>query len=204
LLFKEPASNCELVGLLRTFFRLANAAFLVTLHWVKGHSEVGGNHRVDLLSKFFATHERELGPHDSAYNLSSYATHKRSWRFGFPLSSVPIHLFKPVAESPCGDHWTFGDAFLSSTYSALPLSPAVPRKRKGGDEALNIHSKRISSVLSVPPSPHSSYYDTESETLDFKHDCDPAFLQTPIDAVALASGSFTVPVSSAKAKRKSQ
>jgi ribonuclease HI len=83
---KKPSSNFELVNLLRSVYRLASAAFHVSLHWVKGHSAVGGNHRVDCLSKFFASCEHKVSPGGPEQTLSTYAFHETVWEFSFPLN----------------------------------------------------------------------------------------------------------------------
>ncbi len=51
----EPTSNRDLVLILRSTLIKARSLFLVDFCWVKGHAEIGGNIRVDQLSKFFAS-----------------------------------------------------------------------------------------------------------------------------------------------------
>ncbi len=51
----EPTSNRDLVLILRSTLIKARSLFSVDFCWVKGHAEIGGNTRVDQLSKFFAS-----------------------------------------------------------------------------------------------------------------------------------------------------
>jgi hypothetical protein len=200
--------------MLRSLYQLANKTFQITLHWIKGHSVVGGNLRVDLLSKFFASCEHKVGSDGPELILSNYAVFKNPWPFGFPLCSVPMHLFKPAAELACIANWIYCNAFI--TYAELFPSNAslltVLRKRKSDYEAPDdslersrdvtsgivsvapsllgspkrmklskpktTHvkptlparsSKRLALSCALPRAPPCGFYQTELESLDFKH-----------------------------------
>ena len=90
---KTPGSNKELVSSLRAVFSSALSLFKVELIWVRGHSFIGGNERVDLLSKRFAAKNSVNSPPFSLASLGRYVHVLVPWAFGFPLSSVPPPLF---------------------------------------------------------------------------------------------------------------
>jgi ribonuclease HI len=199
---KRSASNCELVDMLRSLYGLASAAFQITLHWVKGHSMVGGNLRVDLLSKFFASGDYKIDSSSAAKAVFLYATCKHSWKFGYPLCSVPLHFFKPSAESASISNWSFGNAFKSYAELSPPLDACLPvvRKRKAVD--IGPPAKRKAPNLLTSSLLHCGFYDTESETLDFKHgDYDDVPLRSPISLVASVPDFSIAPVASS-VKRK--
>lgn len=52
---KIPSVNGPLISLVRLLHAAALGRFIVELHWVKGHSVIGGNVRVDALAKHFAS-----------------------------------------------------------------------------------------------------------------------------------------------------
>jgi len=47
---KKPVSNSLIVNVLRSLYKLAASKFVVDVHWVRGHSSIGGNHRVDTIA----------------------------------------------------------------------------------------------------------------------------------------------------------
>src|SRR5687768_11585690 len=64
----------------------------VDIHWIRGHANIGGNERVDKISKFFA---KANGPNPPTFHLSSsppYQAISSDWPFGHPLFNLPSHF----------------------------------------------------------------------------------------------------------------
>jgi len=91
---KIPLTNGPITRALRKVFEFAvSVGISVNLHWIRGHSSIGGNERVDRLSKRYAavSGNDKLIPFDGLF-ISHGAT--SSWFPGFPLSSLPVDVFK--------------------------------------------------------------------------------------------------------------
>ena len=96
---KAPLTNGALTRALRVAYAAIPASLRCELHWIRGHSSVGGNERVDRISKAFAS---------IAFN-NSYATFDVSfpahsvtnpWIPGFPLTSLPTSVFISSLPTP--------------------------------------------------------------------------------------------------------
>ena len=85
---KSVKLNSEIISLLRTCYKDASARFLVEFQWVRGHSLVGGNIRVDLLAKSKASACRDSSADFDIARIDSYSVAPKFWPFGFPLSVV--------------------------------------------------------------------------------------------------------------------
>jgi len=181
---KLPGSNRDLIKRLRTVHSKAIAAFNVKLLWIRGHSVAGGNNRVDRLSRTFASlNPPQPAPFDTS-RLSSYSSSSSSWPFGFPLASVPFNcFFSSLPPAP-------------GLIYALPIYPDsfVPRSVNvscvtGGRSSLRLKDLHQKSNLQCNQSKKlkthaesllgSAFYDTETESLDFKHS-DDTCLTTPV------------------------
>ena len=116
----KPTSNSALVLLLRSTLALARSSFQIDLCWTKGHAEIGGNNRVDQLSKFFASKAVPgLNP-DYASLARNYFSCSRVWRYGFPLSSVPCFYFNiPASDLHLNDwsHSIISDDIIARSHS---------------------------------------------------------------------------------------
>jgi ribonuclease HI len=120
---KKSTSNQAAVNHLRNCHSTALACFSVQLCWLKGHANVGGNERVDGLSKAFAQANPSpplpfiIGP-----NLP-YSNSQKAWEFGYPLSNIPFKFFK--LSSGCTNFSRVPLALVPSV--ALP--PTVRKRR---------------------------------------------------------------------------
>jgi hypothetical protein len=100
----EPTSNSDLVLILRSTLIKARSLFLVDFCWVKGHAEIGGNTRVDQLSKFFASAVSFCLGSNYVARARNYFTCSRVWRYGFPLSNIPYYFRVPDSTLHL-EHW---------------------------------------------------------------------------------------------------
>ena len=123
---KPAQTNKALVSCLRQAHTEACALFQVDFHWLRGHSCVGGNERVDLISKRFA---KANVPDPSVFKLADpprFSTAVSEWRFGYPLYGVPVGSFTDLPFfDPMPALQSFGQVVLPPTVSVVP-SQAVP------------------------------------------------------------------------------
>ena len=90
---KLPLTNKLIVNQLRADLIAARALFKVNLHWLRGHADVGGNERVDLISKSFAKSNVPDPPSFTPSAFPGFSTVSQPWPFGFPLSGLPCSFF---------------------------------------------------------------------------------------------------------------
>lgn len=95
---KKPLSNCKLVLLLRKTYASSTSLLPIHLHWIRGHCAVGGNERVDRISKAFSRISTDNSTPALHLNPSSFSSSNISslWLPGFPLTSLPLHCFTAV------------------------------------------------------------------------------------------------------------
>ncbi len=141
------------------------------LHWIRGHSRIGGNERVDRISKRYASiaNNSERIPID--HTLGAHIT-RTNWPFGFPLTGLPEAYF--LLRLPLPPCLAVADQHVSVLRSIIPLpsdllvAAARPaRKRKSVCEAaVKSPPERRSMRLAVLFSPtNSTVLDSESVSL---------------------------------------
>jgi ribonuclease HI len=104
-----PRSNGPITRAVRQAFVGLSSKMRVNLQWIRGHVSVGGNERVDRISKRFAT----VANNDFLSRFNDVFTSQPSsspWP-SFPLSALPTCVFLTNLPSPL----------------AIPVVPAVPR-----------------------------------------------------------------------------
>jgi ribonuclease HI len=79
---KIPGANRTAVLELREAFAKLSLILVVDLHWIRGHSNYGGNERVDRVAKLCASTDK-----------NSHLFSLNEWVFGFPLYNSPIACF---------------------------------------------------------------------------------------------------------------
>ena len=162
---KAPGSNKELVSSLRAVHSAALALFKIELNWVRGHASIGGNERVDLLSKRFAAKNSVKDPSFSLASLDRYVHILVPWAFGFPLSSVPPHLFSshflpfppPKPAPPAG--FDAAPSPLKRSSAVLDngvLVPTGPSLHLTKHTRVGVRSSARVSVNTVPVANHAS------------------------------------------------
>jgi len=92
---KAPKINAVLVKCLRSCYVEISSKLDVTLVWVRGHTLCGGNIRVDLVSKHFASSNTPDPVHFDHDMLNSMTRKSSAWPYGFPLNNVPLCFFSP-------------------------------------------------------------------------------------------------------------
>jgi ribonuclease HI len=111
---KAPASNRAAILELRSAHVKLTSLLRVDLHWIRGHSNYGGNERVDKVAKYCAA-----SPASS--RLSSF----KEWTYGFPLyNCLPGCFIQDISSvaRPCPEVVS-----LDSPQASLPAVPA-PRR----------------------------------------------------------------------------
>ena len=171
---KLSVLNRALIKLVRAALSKATAAFDVKLFWLRGHSIVGGNNRVDRLSKLFASLNAPNAAHFDLSFLSSYLSASHIWPFGFPLANVPFNSFISLPGFPW-PHFSFpafADAYVpKNTISVGTHGVRSSVRLKVLREKPVLHARPSKKpALSPAPPVQSTFYDTQSEPLDFKHD----------------------------------
>jgi ribonuclease HI len=94
-----PLANALAIRSLRKLLDFVQTKLKIAFYWIKGHAAVGGNERVDKLSKRFAMVQgnSEVVDCNGTFSCLSYSA---PWAFGFPLADLPSFLFTsnlPVA-----------------------------------------------------------------------------------------------------------
>jgi hypothetical protein len=181
---RAPVTNRSIVLLLRSVFKKASSSFSIDLHWVRGHSSIGGNFRVDRIAKAFG--KRSVVTPAFNFDSVSFEHCLSDWSFGFPLSALPSHIFEiSIPRFP----W-LSKPPLSSVASFAPVRTKRYRDCSCADFSLTdsvpFNTKRskvwsskfpLSPVASLAPVRSKRYRDrscvdfyiTDSEPLDFKH-----------------------------------
>lgn len=85
-------TNIPVTTALRKAYLTLLQVLPVELHWVHGHANIGGNERVDVLSKSFASSPNNNDARE--FDGFSGTVTCSPWVFGFPLTGLPIHCFK--------------------------------------------------------------------------------------------------------------
>ena len=105
---KTPLTNGPITRAVRNTYQLAlSKGLAISLHWIRGHSAVNGNERVDRVSKLYAFASGNTGP-KSFRETFTYDSTSSAWPHGFPLPGLPLKVFladlpaPPVrVETPC-------------------------------------------------------------------------------------------------------
>ena len=114
-----PVTNANVIFSLRAMYATLITKLAITLRWIPGHAGIGGNERVDKLSKIFALGVATLP--FTHVDFSSDVT-RSEWGF-FPLRGVPINCFVNNLPIPSGISAT-GVVASSSTNASSSGSPA--------------------------------------------------------------------------------
>ena len=84
----RPLTNSELtIRLRKAYTALLITKRVVDLYWIPGHAGLGGNERVDKLSKSYATNTSVVNTVNFTCRFS-----QKPWS-NFPLSNVPLRMF---------------------------------------------------------------------------------------------------------------
>jgi len=86
-----PLVNRDATLLLRKIFREVNSSCSLYLKWVRGHSAIGGNERVDRIAKIFAS--APLLPNTPGPYTFHYFQHYHPFSFFCPLVDLPVSFF---------------------------------------------------------------------------------------------------------------
>jgi ribonuclease HI len=86
-----PLVNRDATLLLRKIFREVNSSCSLYLKWVRGHSAIGGNERVDRIAKIFAS--APLLPNTPGPYTFHYFQHYHPFSFFCPLVDLPASFF---------------------------------------------------------------------------------------------------------------
>lgn len=89
----HPVISASLKKLYRTALEICS----LELHWIRGHSAIGGNERVDRISKNFATSSSTPAHFSLSFPCIERFTH---FPFHFPIIDLPISFFHNNALSP--------------------------------------------------------------------------------------------------------
>ena len=86
-----PLVNREATLLLRKIFREVSASCSLYMNWVRGHSAIGGNERVDRIAKVFGS--TPPPPSTPGPYTFHYSQHYHSFSFFCPLVDLPASFF---------------------------------------------------------------------------------------------------------------
>ena len=124
----KVTTNVALATLLRSTIATARDLFTVELYWVKGHSDFGGNIRVDTLSKLFASLNHSSAPVDPLNCINAYSSRAFTWKHSFPLAEVPTVCFSSSSNASEIRTWSTNrgrhKALLSSSSPSHPTANA--------------------------------------------------------------------------------
>ena len=82
---RRPLTNPALVSELRKLYQVLKSKLNVALCWIPGHAGVGGNERVDRISKAFALRDVTDPPHP-------FVSVRRELPWLFPLTETPAPI----------------------------------------------------------------------------------------------------------------
>ena len=129
---RRSAINSALIDFLRAVYKRASELFYVSVNWIKGHSNVGGNNRVDALSRFFAGNDVFPINVAAPIHTMSFPFVERRWFHGFALHSVPIAFFVPCTVSISSSIWKWSsvslpgyEPYMATQVSGLRKIPSV-------------------------------------------------------------------------------
>lgn len=96
---KTPLTNSSITRALRLAFVEVSARIDVQLHWIHGHADIGGNERVDRISKRFASvpFNDVLMAFDPSFPSQVSSS---CWNWGFPLCGLTLNLFTSLLPTP--------------------------------------------------------------------------------------------------------
>ena len=95
----NPATNITLCKAVRQAFCELSRLIVVELHWIRGHSRIGGNERVDRISKAYANIDNNSARHKFNGKLSAHIT-QTDWPFGCDLAGLPANTFLMCLPTP--------------------------------------------------------------------------------------------------------
>ena len=96
---KKVLVNGPITRAVKMAYAYASSSLAIHPHWIRGHSAVGGNERVDRISKAFASVPNNDSKSPFKGSFQSYVV-TRKWPFGFPLISVPPSCFTMFLPTP--------------------------------------------------------------------------------------------------------
>jgi ribonuclease HI len=95
---KVPLTNGPITRALRKTYLAACGGLEISLHWIRGHVRIGGNERVDRISKSFASVAGNEGAHlFKDFSAQSSCT---EWLPSFPLLGLPLSVFTSGLPQP--------------------------------------------------------------------------------------------------------
>ena len=89
---KEPKTNVEVSQKTRGAFLAVSKLMSVELHWIRGHVGLGGNERVDRISKAFASTSENQARRATNFGYVSFCRCS-VWSPSFPLVDLPLSCF---------------------------------------------------------------------------------------------------------------
>lgn len=144
---KPPLTNIPLTIALRKAYTHASKKLAIRIHWIRGHSDIGGNERVDRISKSFAqisSNVITLPP--PSFPASTFTT---SWPFSFPLSNIHSSCFLTTLPVVRANPITLPPTPSTSLPSPAVPAPTVSRKRPAVQSLPTRRSQRTCN--SAPP-----------------------------------------------------
>ena len=96
---QKPATNIALCTALKQVHMALSTVISVELHWIRGHSRVGGNERVDRISKRYASIDYNIGRFKFNGKFSAHIS-QSLWPFGGSLVGLPEAYFLLRLPSP--------------------------------------------------------------------------------------------------------
>ena len=117
---KKPRSNVALSTAISQAFTELSRLIKVDLHWIRGHSRIGGNERVDRISKRYAQIDSNFlrVPLDLA--LRAHVSNI-DWPFGFNLTGLPEQSFLSRIPVPPSETASSGSVFRDNGGILVPL-----------------------------------------------------------------------------------
>ena len=105
---RPPLTNGPITRAVRNSLAFVTSlGLVVSLHWVRGHSAINGNERVDQVSKRYASASGNTGTKPFSETFT-YTNTSVAWPHGYPLTGLPLKVFlanlpAPPArlEAPC-------------------------------------------------------------------------------------------------------
>jgi hypothetical protein len=88
---KKSLTNTVIAAALKKAYINLVGVLPVELHWIHGHAGIGGNERVDTLSKRFAS--RPNNDDTRPFTDFAFTTSSSPWRYGYPLTGLPSSFF---------------------------------------------------------------------------------------------------------------
>jgi ribonuclease HI len=187
-----PLANASAIRSLRKLLDFVQTKIKIEFYWIKGHAAVGGNERVDRISKLFANVQgnSDVVGFSGTFDCLSFSA---PWVFGFPLSDLPLSFFT----------------------SNLPVAPAIALNLNRGSSSVGVPTAAVGSAgtritrarrvftagtrksdriaaSSVPVLPFDPASLTNTDELDENHG-----LPSPNLPLVLLTGTFTLGTDSA-------